>query len=416
MHRQGPGPQGRAVAVQPEVIAVEASDIGRLRPVVRRAGKEGHRIGHAQLLAVVDQRRPGHARRKHERRRRALQAVEEGGRRGVPHRLVVVRSKAQAPGRLRQIGKGGVDLRGEGADGGVLLPHPLQRAVEGPGVRLVEAYFMHLRPRRLGQHQHLLAGLHRVNRVLPEVERHRVGHVGPVAVNVKLANPVLHDVDHLLPRPRVLKVELHHVRPVGRVAVQDRHRKAIDRPVAVHVRVLVQPRMVPGRVVGYEVDDDVHVSGVCRIHERPEVCFRPVVRIHVVVVPNRVRGPERPDVALAPLFADRVDGHEPERVDAHRLNLVEPPDESLEGALRGGVRDEHLVDGGVLHPGRLAHSVNGGGGGLVRRARASDEADRECGCEREKNRAVGHNEDGNWTRHNCARRSAGAPQGDRDTV
>ncbi len=377
MHREASALKRRAAAIEREIVAVEGFRLGVLRPVVRRAGKERDRVRHAQFLAVVDERRARHAGGQHECCLGPLLPVEKHRRGGVPHRFVVVGGKPQPACRFGEARERGVDLRCKGVHRGPVLPHPLQRPVKGPGVGLIEAHFMHLRLGGLRQHEHLLVRLHRVDGRLPEVQGNGVRHVAAVAINVELTHPVLHDVNHFLPGSRVVVIEVHHVRPVGRIAVEHRHRKAVNGPVGVHVGMLLEPGMVPGRMVGHQVDNNVHVPSVHRIDQRAEILLGAVVRVHVVVVPDGVGGPEGADVVLAALFANRVDGHEPERVYPHVLKFVEPPNEPAEGALFRGVGHEHLVDGGALHPTRLAHSVNGrraAGFGGRRRGLASRKA------------------------------------------
>jgi hypothetical protein len=66
-------------------------------------------------------------------------------------------------------------------------------------------------------------------------------------------------------------------------------------------------------MVGDPVEDHVHALAVGGIDEGLEVGLGAELRVHAVIVADRIRAAER---ALAVLHADRVDRHQPQDIDA----------------------------------------------------------------------------------------------------
>ena len=108
----------------------------------------------------------------------------------------------------------------------------------------------------------------------------------------------------------------------------------------------LEPWVLVGGVVDDELGDDANVAAMRFRHEALEVLHRPVVRMDVLVVGDVVAVvPER----------RRIEGQQPERVDAEALEVVEPLCQAGEVADAVVVAVEegahvHLVDDGVLVP------------------------------------------------------------------
>ncbi len=228
--------------------------------------------------------------------------------------------------------------------------------VERPGIGQIESGPVHLRLGGLGQHQHRFDLFHRIDGRFPEVQRHAMGHVAPIAVDVEHSHPVLHHIDHRLTKLGIVVVELDDIGPVGRVAIEYRIGKAVDRPRRVPVGMLCHPGVIPGRMVGHQIDDDVHAASVYRIDQRAEVLLGAVVRVDCVVVTHGIGRTQRSDVRFGSLFPHGMNGHEPERVDPQRLQRIQPPDHALKGPFRRKVGHKDLVEHRLGDPFGLAHA------------------------------------------------------------
>jgi len=290
----------------------------------------------------------------------------------------VVRGEAEAPGAQRKIVQRGIDLGSELVDR-IALPHFFELAVERPRVRQVEAGIVHRRLGGLGQHEHRFDRLDGIDCGLPEIERHLMRDVAAKAVDVVLAHPVLHRVDHLRAHLLILIVKVDDIRPVRRVAIEKGiGEPAVDGTFRVVFRMLLDPRVIPGGVVGHPVDDDVHAPGVDRVDERAELRLAAVLGVDPSVVAHGVGRAEGTDVGLGTLLPNRMDGHEPERGNAHGLQFIEPIDGAAEGPFRGEVGNKDFVDDRIIHPVGFTHTVRG-----RRRLRGGLTARDEEGGERE---------------------------------
>ena len=186
---------------------------------------------------------------------------------------------------------------------------------------------------------------------------HRLHHFGVVVVEVGLvgeeAVPVV-GLRHLVPGPvRLLRVGEDDARlgePVVAVAP--------DVEVAfLRAGRRAPRRLEPGVLVGGVVDDQfgnhLEAAPVRLAHEVLGVGARAVLRVHVAVVG---------DVVAVVAEGRRVEGQQPEGVDAQVLQVVEFLREALEiadavvAAVEEGL-DVQFVDDGVLVPERVVHPV-----------------------------------------------------------
>ncbi len=197
-------------------------------------------------------------------------------------------------------------------------------------------------------------------------------------------------------------------RPVGRLRVdEDDARVLVARVVvAPHVEVAVralrvgarrlEPRVLVARVVHDEVDDDAHPARVRLADELGEVRRRAVLR--------RDRGVVGHVVAAVAQWR-RVEGRQPQRVDAEPLEVVEAVDQPAQVARPAAVgvgerADDHLVEHRRAVPVRVVGQTG-----------ARLDGRRRLAARRE-----GRDGDGRGERGHGSGTGGGSPHGDRGRV
>jgi hypothetical protein len=115
--------------------------------------------------------------------------------------------------------------------------------------------------------------------------------------------------------------------------------------------------MLDGGVVDHEVDQHAHAALLAGVRQLDEITQRPVAGIDRVMVGDVVA------VVLAGRFLER---HEPDRVDAQPVEVIEAPLQALEvaDAVAGGVHvglHVEAIDDGVLVPEVVDHGDAGAG-------------------------------------------------------
>ncbi len=129
---------------------------------------------------------------------------------------------------------------------------------------------------------------------------------------------------HRIELPRALA----EARVLGAAAhVGIRRRIRPDVPVGLRIRLvragLEEPGVLIGGVIEHQIDDHAHFSIVCGGDQGVEIRKRAVIGVHVLVVGH---------VVARILERSRHDRHEPDRVDAELLQIVETRGETWEVA------------------------------------------------------------------------------------
>ena len=200
--------------------------------------------------------------------------------------------------------------------------------------------------RRGGLRQHhdiAVDGFELVDSRVPEVRGHADRVVTAEAVDPDILDPVLHTADHLGAHLIVLVIQLSGIRPVIR---------RLDRAVVlvlVPVRVILDPRAVPTRVIGDPVKNDLKAHLMRLIDKVLKVLGRTEFGVDALIVARGIIGPQR---TLALRLADRVDRHEPQGIDPHILQAVEVRFKRLERALLGILPDVDLIQHTGVEPRR----------------------------------------------------------------
>src|SRR5208337_95745 len=133
--------------------------------------------------------------------------------------------------------------------------------------------------------------------------------------------------------------------------VLPRRRSEIAFPVArVPFGVLTYEDVVPCGMVRDPVEDDVHVLLVCCCDEVLEIVQSAELGIHAVII---LYGVGASQGAFAILFANFVDRHQPQDVDAQLFQAGQLLLRSPESAFWRELAGVDLVDGGVLTPVRM---------------------------------------------------------------
>ena len=120
----------------------------------------------------------------------------------------------------------------------------------------------------------------------------------------------------------------------------------------------VTQRMIPGGVIGDPVEDHLHALRMGGVDERLQVGLRPELGIDRAIILDAVGAAER---ALAVLRPDRVDRHQPQDIDAQRLQPRDFAGRGLERALRRELAGIDLIDDRLARPGRVRDSLEAGG-------------------------------------------------------
>jgi hypothetical protein len=112
-----------------------------------------------------------------------------------------------------------------------------------------------------------------------------------------------------------------------------------------------------GGVVDDEVDDDADPTLLAAMGELDEIAERAVARVNAIVVR---------DVVAVILAGRRLKRHQPDRGDAESLQIVEPPQQSLEVPDAVAVRihigaDGKAINDTVLVPEIVNHRATAGG-------------------------------------------------------
>ena len=186
----------------------------------------------------------------------------------------------------------------------------------------------------LGQHEQVVAGRPELgDAVLPEFERDIVGGVAAETVDTDLLDPEFHGVDHRLAEIRVVEVQVRHIVPAGAGRTDD----VAGFVVGVPFRMVLDPRIVPGSVVGDPVDDDGHAALVGAVHEGLEVHEGAEFRVDGGIVLDAIGALD------GFLYADFADWHEPDDVGAQVLDGVQTGGNGLERMVRCKVARIDLV-------------------------------------------------------------------------
>ncbi len=195
----------------------------------------------------------------------------------------------------------------------------------------------------LAQHEHRADGIEPAAHRFPEVERDVTGDIGAVAVHAEIADPFLHRPADMLAHAGLGPVEVDDVGPIPPRGGAELAVPALLVPVG----VLLRQGVVPGGVVGDEIEDDLEPLRVGGIDEGLELRLGAELGIDRVIVLYGIGAAQR---ALAVFLADGVDRHQPQDIDAQFLEPGELLLRRLESALGRELARVDLIDHRVLRP------------------------------------------------------------------
>ena len=233
---------------------------------------------------------------------------------------------------LRTLAAAEVDglLDGDGLTG--------EDAAEGaeptPGVVEVEAGLEVILALAFGKHQEIVACAAELgDAVFPEFEGYIVGGIAAETIDADFFNPEFHGIDHGLAESRIVEVQVSDIVPAGTGRADD----ITCLIVGVPIRMVLDPLVIPGGMVGDPVDDDGHTALVGAGYEGLEVLEGTEFRVDGRIVLDAIRAL---DSFLDTEFAD---GHEPYYVGSEILDGVQAGTDGLEGVLRREVAGVDLV-------------------------------------------------------------------------
>ena len=189
--------------------------------------------------------------------------------------------------------------------------YAVHQMIEFPAVAHVECLFVQLGRLRFGQQKHRLDFLQFSPGPVPKIQGHHTGHITPETIDAHLSHPEFHGRYHILAQFPVIIIQVNAVGPVGN------GRKEIPLGVShIPIGMLHGQLIIPGSVVSHPVDDHVHAHLVDFVHQPFEIIQGSIFRIHGQIILDRIIAAQG---ALAPLFANRMNGHEPEDTNAQVL-------------------------------------------------------------------------------------------------
>ncbi len=153
------------------------------------------------------------------------------------------------------------------------------------------------------QHHHRLHLVQFLAGGVPKIRRHKLGDVATEPVYPHILHPPAHHIDHILAERSVRIVKVCNITPIfiggddGSLFV-----------LCVPIRVFRDKRIVPCRVIGNKINNQLHAVLVHRPQKVLEIFHRPELRIHAVEIFDRV-GRAQPSLPL--LLANRMNGHKP---------------------------------------------------------------------------------------------------------
>ena len=170
-----------------------------------------------------------------------------------------------------------------------------------------------------------------------------MGVVAAVAVDAHFRHPVLQGVLHRGPELLLAEVQLGYVLPLS---VLGGPGDAAVGLVLVPFRMLGQPHVVPGGMVGHPVEHHFHSLGLGGVHQGFQFIQRAVQAVHLLVIldavgrsEGRVSGHSRQDgLSLG------IDRHQVQDVRAQGLDFVQARLHLAEGAGVSVQLQVHLID------------------------------------------------------------------------
>ena len=103
-------------------------------------------------------------------------------------------------------------------------------------------------------------------------------------------------------------------------------------------------------MVGDPVQNDVKPLRMCGVDKGTKIVLGAEFRVHAEIVFDGVRAAQ---AAFAILLANRMNGHQPENVDAERLEARQLLCGGVERAFRCELAGVDLIDDGVFRPFRM---------------------------------------------------------------
>src|SRR5699024_588277 len=187
------------------------------------------------------------------------------------------------------------------------------------------------------------------NSLLPECHGNFMSSmINPKPVNASFSDPVFHSIDHFRPKPFIVIVQERNIGPVSFIS------DSPGRILGIKFGMLLHPRVVPGRMVWYPVNYQLHIPVMSRFYQLLKVLFGSEIRIYGFIIPDGIVATQFP---FPLFFTDGVNGHQPKYFHAHRIQPWQVLLESLEGAFRSILPDIYLVNIGVPGPFRMGAPI-----------------------------------------------------------
>src|ERR1700677_1866348 len=113
------------------------------------------------------------------------------------------------------------------------------------------------------------------------------------------------------------------------------------------LRMLPRPVMIPARMIGDDIDDDLESKRVGILHQLRKIIQRTELRVDRRIIGTRIITAQ---TAQPFLYADRRDRHKPEDIDPHLPQPRHLPRKSRNSPFRSILPEIDLIDIGCIAP------------------------------------------------------------------
>ncbi len=262
--------------------------------------------------------------------------------RTVPGILIVIGGEVHAVG---VVGKKCVLLSHvliQSGKGFLACSNAVHHVQKFPRIGHIESLFVKLLIFPLGEHENV-----RFNRFqtvasgFPEISRDKSRYITTVAVYIGFAHPKLQRIDHLSPKFFILVIQVRHIAPIGSFG----HLQISQRIQIVVVFVILRPHVIECGVVGYPIQNDLHIQFVSLVDQTFQVFHSSEFGINGLVILHRIITTLS---AFSVYLTDGMNRHQPHDFNAHIFKSRQVFRKCIQRTFRCMLPDVCFVDRSVF--------------------------------------------------------------------